>query len=271
MKSTISILSSIAILLFTSCNTELENNQTDNNNIESTTVKREKDVKAENILKKIIEAHGGDLYDDASYSFVFRKKQYTFQNDKSNYTYRVKGIDEKGAYQGKEVYDVLKNGTLTRKVDGAKINLSQTLVENYSGVLNSVIYFATLPHKLQDKSVIKSYKGNTSIRGEKYEVLEVTFEQEGGGQDHNDEFHYWVNTETNVIDYLAYNYRVNKGGVRFRSAYNSRVIDGIRFQDYVNYEAKVGTLLIDLPTLYEKGELKELSRIETENITNLNK
>jgi len=62
---------------------------------------------------------------------------------------------------------------------------------------------------------------------------------------------------------------VNKGGVRFRSAYNRRVIDGIIFQDFINYKAKIGTPLFDLPSLYEKGELEELSRIETKDIQNL--
>ena len=53
-------------------------------------------------------------------------------------------------------------------------------------------------------------------------------------------------------------------------AYNTRVIDGITFQDYINYKAAVGTALKDLPALYEKGKLKELSKIETENVVNLN-
>ena len=69
---------------------------------------------------------------------------------------------------------------------------------------------------------------------------------------------------------MAYSYSVNDGGVRFRSAYNPRTIDGIRFQDYINWEAPVGTPLKDLPALFEKDKLKELSRIETVDVRNLN-
>jgi hypothetical protein len=40
--------------------------------------------------------------------------------------------------------------------------------------------------------------------------------------------------------------------VRFRTAFNTRVIDGLTFQDYINYEAPIGTPLKDLPKLYEQ-------------------
>ena len=132
-----------------------------------------------------------------------------------------------------------------------------------------MVYFATLPHKLKDPAVNKSYKGTTTIKGKTYHVLQISFNEEGGGVDHEDIYHYWINTETNYIDYLAYNFIVNGGGVRFRSAYNPRTVDGIRFQDYVNYKAPKGTPLADLPGLLEKGELKQLSLIETEEVKNL--
>ena len=64
---------------------------------------------------------------------------------------------------------------------------------------------------------------------------------------------------------------MNGGGVRFRSAYNSRNVGGIIFQDYVNYKAEMGTPLGDLPKLFEQGRLKELSKIDTENVINLKK
>lgn len=220
--------------------------------------------KAEIILQKAIEAHGGTKYQTAHYSFTFRGKQYTFKNNKDQFRYSVKSKKD-----GKEIVDVLENGNLKREVNGVEIALSEKEENRYSGGLNSVIYFATLPNKLQDKAVKKSYQGTTTIKGKAYEILEIKFEQEGGGRDHDDVFHYWINQKTNVIDYLAYNYQVNGGGVRFRSAYNSRNVDGIIFQDYVNYKAEVGTPLVDLPRLFEQGKLKELSRIETENVLNV--
>jgi len=79
---------------------------------------------------------------------------------------------------------------------------------------------------------------------------------------------YWINEETGIIDYLAYNYIVNGGGVRFREAINSRKINDIVFQDYINYKPESKeTPLNELDNLFENGQLKELSRIISEDIT----
>lgn len=220
---------------------------------------------AEKLLSQTIQAHGGDLYDIAHYSFVFRENIYTFKNDGSTYEY-TKTSKEKTSV----TKDILANGAFSRTVNGASITLPEKDIESAKGAINSVIYFATLPHKLNDSSVNKRYVGETTIKGENYHILEITFKQEGGGEDYDDTYYYWIDSSTKKIDYLAYNYKVNKGGVRFRSAYNRSVIDGITFQDYINYEVALGTPLKDIPTLFEAGKLKELSRIETEDIINLN-
>jgi len=217
------------------------------------------------IVNDAIKAHGGDLYDVANYQFVFRDKVFTF-NNRNGYTYKVNSIDS----LGNRIEDKLMNGSFSRKVNEEVVELSQKDVVKYSDALNSVIYFATLPHKLNDKAVKKEDVGETVIKGEDYDVIRVTFGKEGGGTDHDDIFMYWINKKSHYVNYLAYSYSVNDGGVRFRSAYNPRTIDGIRFQDYINWEAPVGTPLKELPAMFEKGQLKELSRIETEDIQNLN-
>ncbi len=242
-----------------SCTTEDKNNAIES--ISETTM-----TKGEQIIFDAIQAHGGDAYDQANYAFTFRKKKYTFINEGSRYNYTV--TNEK---DGETTIDYLANDAFSRQINGVEITLSEEDVKRYTGALNSVIYFATLPHKLNDESVHKMYVGETDIKGHKYAIIEVKFSEEGGGEDHQDEYHYWINKKNNKIDYFAYNYIVNEGGVRFRTAYNKRVIDGVTFQDYVNYEAPLGTPLINLPKMYENGELKELSRIETEDVVNLSK
>lgn len=225
-------------------------------------VKVDKDSKASAVISKAIEAHGGSLYDQAAYSFIFRKNTYTFKNDGLLYTYQVDSNNK-----GKHIKDVIKNGTFTRFIDDQPVDLSDKDVAKYTGALNSVIYFATLPHKLGDAAVNKSYQGTIEVKGETYEVVKVLFDEEGGGNDHDDIFYYWINAETNNIDFLAYSYSVNGGGVRFRSYYNRSVVEGITFQDYINWGAPVGTPLAILPTLFEEGRLKEFSKIETEQIS----
>jgi len=221
-------------------------------------------TQGEQIIYDAIDAHGGDRYEEGHYAFVFRDKQITFQNDGEKFEYT-------SSYEkdGKKYFDFMNNDKFNRTIDGMNVGLSAKQTSGGRESLNSVVYFATLPHKLLDKSVNKSYVGEVSIKGKKYKVVEVTFEEEGGGKDFDDTYHYWINKNTNIIDYLAYNYKVGKGGVRFREAYNPRIVGGILFQDYINYKAEIGTPLIDLPGLWEKDQLKELSRIETEDIRQL--
>ncbi|WP_299319176.1 DUF6503 family protein [uncultured Maribacter sp.] len=220
---------------------------------------------AEVIVQNAIKAHGGSLYDSANYEFVFRDKVYMFNNGDES-AYRVNFKDS----LGNRIEDNFKNGSFSRTINDKIVDLSEKDISIHSNALNSVIYFATLPHKLNDKAVHKENVGETVIKGEDYDVIRVTFGKEGGGKDHDDIFMYWVNKKSNYINYLAYSYSTNDGGVRFRSAYNPRTIDGIRFQDYINWAAPVGTQLKELPALFEKEELKELSRIETEDVRSLN-
>ncbi|MFT6167550.1 MAG: hypothetical protein ACJAV5_002197 [Vicingaceae bacterium] len=218
--------------------------------------------KAEQIVEASIKAHGGELYDKSHFRFNFRENSYRFENNNEEFEYEFKGLNK----QGDSVRTLLTEKSINVWINNEPLDLNEKQKVSYSDNLNSVIYFATLPHKLKDNSVNKTYEGTTSIFNKTYEVIKVTFDQEGGGTDFDDEYYYWINAETNLMDYLAYNYQTNGGGVRFRAAYNPRKVGGIHFQDYINYKAEVGTPLGQLPKLHENDQLKEISRIETENI-----
>ncbi|MDT7828461.1 DUF6503 family protein [Pricia sp. S334] len=268
MKYYISVLCLVASIGIASCGSEKNKETSSSQEIESianpknTPLETAPMDKADSLVAATIAAHGGKRYDTAHYGFRFRDKKYTFHNTNSGFTYTVTGHKE-----GKTIKDILQNGTLTRMVDGDTVQLSPKDVAKYTEALNSVVYFATLPHKLKDPAVNASYEGLTTIKGKDYQILAISFDQKDGGVDHEDHFMYWVHPQTKIIDYMAYDYETNDGGVRFRSAYDPQTVGGIRFQDYVNYEAPVGTPLKELPALYEAGKLKELSRIETEEVT----
>ncbi len=268
MKLTQLLFFIILFISFIACDTKEKSSSETSTTVAETTQKATSKTvdKATQVIQETIKAHGGELYDEANYSFVFRTKKYRFKNDGNQYRYEVESTKD-----GETTRDVLDNGTFSRYMNNQPIELSKKKIASATGAINSVIYFATLPHKLNDAAVNKKYVEETTINEQKYDVIQITFNQEGGGEDHDDQYHYWINQNTKKIDYLAYNYQVNDGGVRFRSAYNTSVVDGITFQDYINYKAEVGTPLKDLPALYEKGILKELSRIVTENLINLNK
>lgn len=261
-----SVILFLSLVLITSCNTK-DKNKTETITTKPTTTTPVVTLsKAQKLLNQTILAHGGDLYNTAHYAFSFRGIEYQFKNYGTDYTY-IKSYKKKSD----SIKDVLKNNVFTRTINNKPVVLSDKDIAIGTGAINSVIYFATLPYKLNDKAVNSTYVESLTIKDQNYDAIKVTFNEAGGGQDHDDQFYYWINIDTKKIDYLAYSYNVNDGGVRFRSAYSPRVIDGITFQDYINYEAKVGTPLKDLPVLFEAGQLKELSKIKTENIINLNK
>ncbi|NIJ44360.1 hypothetical protein FHR24_000799 [Wenyingzhuangia heitensis] len=214
--------------------------------------------KGEEIVNKAIAAHGGDLYKTASYSFDFRGKEYSFTHKGDEFKYTLKN---------KEILDVLENGNFSRYQQGQLIELSPKKRNSYSAALNSVLYFSLLPYKLNDAAVHKTYIDTITIKNKKYHTVKVTFDENGGGEDHQDIFYYWINNQTNTVEYIAYKYEVNGGGIRFRSAYNTRNVDGILFQDYINYKAPFETKMTELPSLYETEQLKEVSRINITNIT----
>ena len=97
--------------------------------------------------------------------------------------------------------------------------------------------------------------------------MRVTFDEEGGGEDYNDIFIYWFDKEDFSMDYLAYQYFTEGGGIRFREAINVREIEGITFQDYVNYKPDSDSIkLVGIDQVFENGNLIEISRIELENV-----
>lgn len=88
----------------------------------------------------------------------------------------------------------------------------------YYNSVNSVHYFAYLPQGLNDKAVQKELLGEVVLKGEPYYKVRVTFAQEGGGNDYEDVFIYWFHKQKFTMDYLAYEFHVDGGGMRFREA-----------------------------------------------------
>ncbi|QCW99038.1 hypothetical protein FGM00_02485 [Aggregatimonas sangjinii] len=261
MHTTLRILLYISLIMVFSCTSKSKKAVTENQAKEEMAIDSVQPSKADVLVAETIEAHGGRRYDTASYGFTFRDKTYTFENGKNGYRYTASSIENTDTIQ-----DILENGKLTRTINRKIVALSEKDNAKYTEALNSVVYFATLPSKLNDKAVNKTYEGRTTIKNLEYELLSIDFDEEGGGKDYDDKFLYWINADTKTVDYLAYSYSTNDGGVRFRSAFNPRTVAGIRFQDYINYEVPIGTPLKNLSQLYEDGKLKELSKIITKDV-----
>lgn len=214
------------------------------------------------MINAAIEAHGGELYQKVKISFDFRERHYQILKTPGRFEYSREFTDSSGL-----VLDVLTNEGFRRTVDGQEISLSEERIRAFSNSVNSVAYFAFLPYGLNDPAARKHWLGETELEGQIYDIIKVTFDEEGGGDDFEDEFLYWVNKENNQMDYLAYSYHTEGGGVRFRKAINSRMVNGIRIQDYENYmPADKSTPLEEMEALFKSGQLKLLSEIIMENV-----
>ncbi|WP_187696423.1 DUF6503 family protein, partial [Xanthovirga aplysinae] len=225
---------------------------------------------AQEVVDKAIQASKTDLLNHAEASFSFRDKQYEYQRDGGQFVYTRIQTDSTGNI----IRDVYSNEGLKRYIEREETSLSEKKQNAYANSVNSVIYFAFLPLWLNDAAVNKNYEGINTIKGKKYHRIRVTFNQEGGGDDFDDIFLYWFDTEDYSMDYLAYKYNTNGGGMRFREAYNVQTINGITIQDYHNLKPrKKGSISFDqIDEAYKKGELEELSTIELKNIKiNINK
>ena len=129
------------------------------------------------------------------------------------------------------------------------------------------VYFSVLPFGLNDAAVRKKKLPEVSIKGKEYYKIEITFDENEGGEDFEDVFIYWINKQTFLIDYLAYEYHTNGGGKRFRAVTKENLVNGIRFADYDNYKPKNDTLkLKNIDKAFQDNLLLKVSEINLENI-----
>ncbi len=225
--------------------------------------KEEKTLDAQAIVDNAIETAGGDNFENAKITFNFRDKVYKSTRHCNRFELERLAIDSTGTV----INDKVSNDGLLRLINEQPQTVADSLVTRISDGVNSVHYFANLPYGLNETAVIKELVGETIIKEQPYYKIKVTFQQEGGGTDFQDVFMYWVHKTNFTVDYLAYSYEVNEGGVRFREAYNPRMVNGIRFADYNNYKpASKDISLGELDALFEEGNLTLLSKIETEDV-----
>ncbi|MEL7123753.1 MAG: DUF6503 family protein [Bacteroidota bacterium] len=261
MNTTKSFLTLFAmVLLVFAC----QSKENESDTAEALGVGNMEDSPAKQLINEVIDAHGGEKYENIRVEFDFRNRHYI--TDRNNGVYQNERIfkDENGAM----VRDVMTNDSFERYMNGEKTTLTEKNQAAYRNSINSVIYFTLLPYFLNDPAVKMEMLDSNTFAGVTYQKVKVTFQQEGGGKDFEDEFVYWINGQTKTMDYLAYNYLTDGGGARFRSAYNIRMVNGIRFANYVNFKPPTKRRDIEnFDQLYVNDQLIELSRIENENIS----
>ncbi len=217
-------------------------------------------IDAQQIVDACIAAHGGEAFQYSFIEFEFRGKHYSSERRDGYFKYKRVYRDST-----RWVVDILDNNGFTRTINSQTITLDDKTRNSLSNSLNSVMYFALLPFPLNDPAVKKQYLGGTIIHGQPYYQIKITFRPEGGGDDFEDAFLYWIHKEKHTMDYFAYRYHINGGGVRFREAVNPRVIKGIRLADYINYKPADETMALTLlDAEYEAGNLLKVSEVRLE-------
>tara|TARA_R110000868_G_scaffold194178_3_gene439515 strand:+ start:13042 stop:13794 length:753 start_codon:yes stop_codon:yes gene_type:complete len=215
------------------------------------------------IINKSIEVSGGELFKNSIIAFDFRDKHYTAIRNNGKFQYERLFNDSLNV-----IKDVLNNKGFQRLINNNVYEVTDDKERAYSSSVNSVHYFSVLPYGLNNAAVNKAYLEKVEIKAGNYYKIKVTFNQNGGGEDFDDEFIYWINTANFKVDYLAYSYNENDGkGFRFREAYNERYINGIRFVDYNNYKPKNNKVALEsIDVLFKQNDLELLSKIELENV-----
>lgn len=200
-----------------------------------------------------------DKLEGKKVSFDFRGKHFEIKQNKGDYFYQSTIKDSSGVTK-----DQLSNHGFVREVNGLVTPLSEKDSIKYAESLNSVVYFAFLPLKLQDDAVNAKYLRSVQVKGKEYNQIEVTFDKENGVSHNDDTFYFWFDAKDHSMDYFAY----SKGGERFR-AINGLIKNGnFYFQNYLNLENKTprDKPLKDYHILFEQDKLNVLSEIILENL-----
>ncbi|WP_370390902.1 DUF6503 family protein [uncultured Winogradskyella sp.] len=227
--------------------------------------KNDSPLTAEEIVDEAIEVSGGNAFSNSVIHFDFRDISYSAIRNKG--LFRLERHFKNDSKDS--IRDVLSNEGFKRYVNGNQIILPDSLAALYAASVNSVHYFSVLPYGLNDEAVNKTLVGEEVIKDKLYYKIKVTFDENGGGEDYEDVFIYWINKNNFEMDYFAYSYNEPDGkGLRFREAYDLKYLKGLRFANYRNYKPNLSdTSLLNLDRAFKNDELDLVSIIELKNIS----
>jgi hypothetical protein len=222
--------------------------------------------KAQQTIDFAIKSHGVEKLSYSRVSFHFRGKKYTAYRDFGSFRL-IRSFEDTINGAPVSIRDELSNTGFVRYENERPVEIPKKKASALRQSVNSVHYFFQLPYSLNDEAVKKQYLGEVEIESELYDKIRISFNEVGGGDDHEDIFIYWINKRSGLIDYLAYQFHVNGGGIRFRKAVNRKTINGVTVQDYLNYKPQNELLtLTATDEAYKEGQLVLLSEIINEQV-----
>jgi hypothetical protein len=219
--------------------------------------------KVNTIIHNCRNVYGSELIDENRITFQLRNYNYIW-----DYT-------DAGRLQQRSTIDTLEN-TITdiwigdnfyRLKNKDTLEITPEAINKYKNSINSVFYFAFLPKSLTDEAVHATLLGEVEIKENTYYKIKVTFSEEGGGEDYEDIFLFWIHKNNYKLDYLAYQYFTEGGGMRFRATSNHHKLGDIILQDYNNYKPQdYFDDFLSIDSLFMKDELILVSRVDLERL-----
>ena len=217
------------------------------------------------IVDRAIEHHGGEIYRHSETELDLCSKSGCYhivsRVDGDRWAYTVSGKSGGAQQRVHATYDTLsvsRNGVERTVKTGEEQRLRDWAMAR--------VYFGFLPYRLNDPSVYKQDLGLVDWDGRRLHKVKVTF-QAGTSTDASDEYMYWFDPETARLEYLAYSYDNNGGGLRFRRAVKHRRVGGLLFFDQENLGADGPGLSVDaIDAAYVRESMRHVSTVRLESI-----
>ena len=165
---------------------------------------------AARVIRDAVQVHGGDRFDRIQVELGFRGDPLTVLYDRGRFQFERRRVDA----EERTVVDRIDNDGASRQVNGAPVQLTAGERATLETQVNSLVYFAFLPcrpYRLEDPAVRLRDLGDAELDDRPYRMIEVAFEQEGGGCDLDDRFVYCVHPDDHTLDFLAYRFHVGEG------------------------------------------------------------
>ena len=216
------------------------------------------------IVDRAIDHHGGDRYRHSRARLQLCSKPGCYEVsaavDGGLYEYRVKGPVRGGV---REV--VASNDRVLHWHDGRAMEVTPESEVALRDWVMGRVYFAFLPYRLDDDSVVGEDLGLETWAGRELHKVKVTFAA-GSSTDADDEFLYWFDPRTGRLEQFAYSFVGSPGGLRFRRLYNFRRVGGLLFFDQENWGAAGDDLRVEQIDSGFVTSMERISTVELESI-----
>lgn len=218
--------------------------------------------KAQALLQKTIQAHGGKQFFNSTISFDLKELKYHLErrDNISNFTVtrqadstQYKATYENG-YGSYFINDSLQEETLYSR------RFLDSRVEGF-------VYLLSFPFVLDQNSIILEQKEDVLIRRKNYHVLRATVREVDDFISEN-EFYLYINAETFIIEFTAERFDLVGDRKVFRRNFNERQINGLHFFDSYLYRPKKMERALD--SLYLDYDIPNMEPLKSQELTNIN-